>query len=236
MVLGSTADKKMRVFIEQPFPPYQIGDLWIKDEELYKCNTNKETGIFVASEWEKAVKYTDDTTANAVDGKLTTTIEKVNSVTDTANSSSKTIAIIQTDVKTLTDISGATTKHIEKMETSFKDFEDETKKVFTFTKKIEEDGVEKLNTKTGYTFDSDGLTIDKTGAETKSKFDETGMLITDNTGSSGEKLLFAGYDKEKGETVVETKNLTVEKYFCMGKNLRVEDYQEGTGFFYTGEG
>lgn len=231
----STADSKMKVFIEQPFPPYQIGDLWIKDEELYKCNTNKETGVFVASEWEKAVKYTDDATANAVNGKLTTTIEKVNSVTDTANSTSKMIGTIQTNIKTLTDNSGATSKQITEIKKSVETLQDNSKYAINIINKITEDGVTKLDTKTGYTFGEDGFKIDKTGAETKSKFDEAGMLITDNTGSSGERLLFAGYDKEKGETVVETKNLTVEKYFCMGKNLRVEDYQGGTGFFYTGE-
>ena len=38
----------------------------------YRCNTVRTSGSYTASDWEKASKYTDDTKANAVDGKVTT--------------------------------------------------------------------------------------------------------------------------------------------------------------------
>lgn len=231
----STADSKMKVFIEQPFPPYHIGDLWIKDEELYRCNTDKETGIFVSSEWEKAVKYTDDTKANAVNKELQSTITKLNSVESTADSASRTIGTLQTNIeKTIDTLKDDNNKKITEIEDSLKTTQ--TNSVFAIEKikKITEDGVTKLDTKTGYTFDEEGLKIEKTGAKTKTKFNEVGMEVTDNTGSSGKKLLFAGYDEEKGETVVESKNMTVEKYLSIGKNTRFEDYQGGTAAFYTG--
>lgn len=62
-----TADGKRRVFVEQPYPPYDIGDLWVQgtDGDLMVCTEQKgDSGIFVSSDWEKSTKYTDDTTAN----------------------------------------------------------------------------------------------------------------------------------------------------------------------------
>lgn len=62
-----TADNKRRNFVIQPFTPYEVGDLWVQGTsgDLMKCITTRLTGAFNAADWEKAVKYTDDTTANA---------------------------------------------------------------------------------------------------------------------------------------------------------------------------
>lgn len=59
-----TADGKRRVFVSQPTVPYDVGDLWLKDKELYSCKTARKSGSYTASEWEIATKYTDDTLAN----------------------------------------------------------------------------------------------------------------------------------------------------------------------------
>lgn len=67
-----TADSKRRVFVVEPIPPYDCGDLWIKDEELYRCQTTKsKTETFEENDWIIATKYTDDTKANQVGEKLT---------------------------------------------------------------------------------------------------------------------------------------------------------------------
>lgn len=99
---------------------------------------------------------------------------------------------------------------------------------------IQVNGASKVKTSTGYTFDSEGLTIEKTNAKTKSKLNEAGLEIKDATGSSEESLLFAGYDNQTGETIVKSKNMNVEKYLTIGKYSRIEDYEEGTGVFWLG--
>lgn len=67
-----TADSKRRIFVEKPSPPYDCGDLWIKEEELYRCQTTKsDTEIFEDNDWIIATKYTDDTVANQVGKNLT---------------------------------------------------------------------------------------------------------------------------------------------------------------------
>lgn len=67
-----TADSKRRVFVVEPTTPYDCGDLWIKDEELYRCQTTKSKDeIFEGNDWIIATKYTDDTKANQVGEDLT---------------------------------------------------------------------------------------------------------------------------------------------------------------------
>lgn len=67
-----TADSKRRVFVVQPTTPYDVGDLWIKDEELYRCQTTKASSeTFEENDWIIATKYTDDTKANQVGENLT---------------------------------------------------------------------------------------------------------------------------------------------------------------------
>lgn len=63
-----TADKKRRVFVSTPVPPYDIGDLWTQGSsgDLMRCQTAKTSGqSYAAGDWVKASKYTDDTKANA---------------------------------------------------------------------------------------------------------------------------------------------------------------------------
>lgn len=62
-----TADGKRRVFVNQPTPPYDVGDLWVNatygstySNDLLKCKTAKASGSFSIANWEKASKYTDD--------------------------------------------------------------------------------------------------------------------------------------------------------------------------------
>lgn len=108
----------------------------------------------------------------------------------------------------------------------------------TYTKteintKLTDGSVTKVLTTAG-TFDENGLTIEKTNAVSKGRFNEKGMTIIDATGSTDTELLFAGYDEEMGESVVRTKNTKVEKYLTIGANSRIEDYNGGTGVFHIG--
>lgn len=75
-----TADSKRRVFVEQPTPPYDSGDFWLKDKELYICQISKETGSFEENDFIIATKYTDDTYAKKVEQNLTIVSGKVTTI------------------------------------------------------------------------------------------------------------------------------------------------------------
>lgn len=57
-----TADHKRRVFVVQPEPPYDIGDLWSQgtNGDLMRCKVARASGSYSVDDWEKASKYTDD--------------------------------------------------------------------------------------------------------------------------------------------------------------------------------
>lgn len=61
------ADGKVRCFIAQPRPPYDIGDLWVGDStsDILRCKTARASGSFNANDWQKASKYTDDSNLNS---------------------------------------------------------------------------------------------------------------------------------------------------------------------------
>ena len=87
-----TADSKRRVFVIRPSPPYDVGDLWIKDEELYRCQTTRPEGeTFEDNDWIKATKYTDDTYAVQVGKDLTVLSGTVTEIKNGVDEISQTI-------------------------------------------------------------------------------------------------------------------------------------------------
>lgn len=55
-------DGKAQIFISQPVPPYNVGDLWFdsKTSDIMTCVKARTTGNFDSTDWEKRNKYTDD--------------------------------------------------------------------------------------------------------------------------------------------------------------------------------
>lgn len=76
-------DGKAQIFVSQPTTPYHVGDLWFNSatSDIMTCTTERLTGNYNASDWEKRNKYTDDTAANAAQSDVnglktrTTTLE-----------------------------------------------------------------------------------------------------------------------------------------------------------------
>lgn len=63
----STADSKCRVFLTQPTPPYDTGDMWNQGQngDILTCVVARADGAsYVETDWQKLNKYTDDETAN----------------------------------------------------------------------------------------------------------------------------------------------------------------------------
>ena len=65
-----TANGKRTVFVAEPKPPYQVGDLWVDGKELRRCVTAKTSGTYVATDWAIAVYY--DNTKTTIDGGIVT--------------------------------------------------------------------------------------------------------------------------------------------------------------------
>lgn len=89
--IKNLAQSKMKVFVNQPEPPYRVGDLWLNDKELMQCINSRLDGEFVSTDWEKATKYTDDTKVDEVVINLNETNKELESVKTTVIINSTTI-------------------------------------------------------------------------------------------------------------------------------------------------
>lgn len=65
-IVFDAIDGKAQVFISEPKPPYNVGDLWVQgpNGNIYRCKTARDSGNYNADDWELASKYTDDTNLN----------------------------------------------------------------------------------------------------------------------------------------------------------------------------
>ena len=91
---------------------------------------------------------------------------------------------------------------------------------------LEENGVSSVTTETGFTFNSEGLTIDKAGSQMKTTITDDGMTVY----RDDEAVLTAN------NVGVDATNLRATTYLIIGLNSRFEDYDGGsrTGCFWIG--
>lgn len=81
-------DGKSSIYVTQPKPPYNVGDAWFTGTDILTCVVDRDSGEFIASDWQKKDNYTDDSTVtdfieniydpkiediqNQIDGKIDT--------------------------------------------------------------------------------------------------------------------------------------------------------------------
>lgn len=114
---SSAVDSKIRLFMEQPVPPYDNGDLWLNNQEIYVCQISKDAGTtYEAKDFIIATKYTDDTVANQVGDNL----EVVRGTVTTIKESQDAFKIdIETQVKTINELQEETLESMERMSYTF---------------------------------------------------------------------------------------------------------------------
>ena len=87
-----------------------------------------------------------------------------------------------------------------------------------------DDGVSRVQTSTGYTFNDQGLKISKSGEEMENRLDNTGMYVMRN-----DQIILQANNKG-----VEAADITVRNYLIVGQYSRFEDYGSRTGCFWIG--
>ena len=91
-----------------------------------------------------------------------------------------------------------------------------------------QNGVNKVETTTGFKFDENGLNINKSGSPTDTQITENGMTV--NNTESGEAVLTAN------KNGVDAANLKATTYLIIGGRSRFENYGTNrTGCFWIGE-
>ena len=87
-----------------------------------------------------------------------------------------------------------------------------------------DNGATQVNTATGFTFNSDGLKVAKSGSEISTQITEDGMSVS----KDGEEVLTAN---NQGVKAID---LHATTYLIIGENSRLEDYGGRTGCFWIG--
>lgn len=112
-----TADSKRRVFVTQPIPPYDNGDLWFNNQEIYICQISKpETETYEENDFIIATKYTDDTLATQVGDNLEVVRGQVLTITEGVDAFK---IDIESQVKTINDLQEETIESLERMSYTF---------------------------------------------------------------------------------------------------------------------
>lgn len=248
-----TADRKKQIFVDTPYPPYQIGDLWLKDDKvIYRCRAEKESGSYDENDWKLATDFTNDDYAKnveeqlksyketvATDYVLKTTFEETNEGFAQAVESTTTkinemeISIDTTNQELNETLSKVVTKtEIEEVKKSVTQLQTdsytktEIKKIVSGTY-FDENGepvtVSSL-VSTSAKFDENGMHYEKSGAETSTTINEKGTTIKDTTGNVDSDLLYAGYvDEDKATKNPKYKDLRGQTVVYT-KNSIVDNY------------
>lgn len=211
---------------------------------------------------EKLLEVERKTDKNA--GKIEDTIKSVNGLEEknanftiemdkiSTSVSETTSKLTETDNK-ISDVNNklndyATVESVKTISNRVEENITATEKNTEIITKIEEDGVTKLDTKTGFTMDAAGFHVDKSGAPTSSIVDETGMEVVDKT--TNETIQFSGYVDDAmsnkvsmlndflNQTVSYSKSLLFSQ-FLRSNNFRIEEIEDethgkGLGIFYVG--
>ncbi len=242
---SDTQDGQRRIFTDTPVPPYDNGDLWLKDNEIHRCQIAKPEGeSYEENDFILAESYTEDTLTIKIGTELEVLKGTVLKVIESADQfkaevynrdreTSAAIELIEQMFSTLVvgedgrslmeqtedgwafNIQSIMEKVNEKAEETLDEVDDKMSA-----------GVDRVVTNTGVKLDADGLTIDRSDSEMSSNYSHDGMTISRN----GEKVLSAT------NTGVDAKNLHATTYLIIGKNSRFEDYQDQyTACFWIGD-
>lgn len=212
-----------------------------------KISIKQKEETTVKKESQKLVNRMVQSRIDQAEGKIEQLVEETTEQSQKLTKHEQTIDTITNTVsENTTDINNNYQEIINKLgnkaqkddvislENKIETIQTNTEYAIKISEDIQTNGVSQVKTETGYTFNENGLNIEKTNAKTKSTLNETGLEVKDSTGSQEETLLKAGYDEETGETIVKSKNMNVEKYLTVGKYSRIEDYEEGTAVFWLG--
>ncbi len=94
-----TANSKKRIFVVQPTPPYDEGDLWVQGEsgEILRCNVAKIEGQeYAETDWGKASKYTDDSSVIELANTVEKTYATKSSMTQLSDRIEQTVSAVET--------------------------------------------------------------------------------------------------------------------------------------------
>ena len=171
----NVANDKMQVFVTQPTPPYDVGDLWTDGDDIFVCKTAKTEGqSFSQDDWENATNYAE---------QIDTTNVKLNETVSNLDGTNSTIADLTTTLNNnyltteqINAIVEGQNSDIEAIEGNISQIITDAEGLALRVTTIETDGVSKVSN-TLIELGEDGIEISKSTDEFSSKFDNKGVTF-----------------------------------------------------------
>lgn len=171
----NVANDKMQVFVTQPTPPYEVGDLWTDGDDIFVCKTAKTEGqSFSQDDWENATNYAE---------QIDTTNVKLNETVSNLDGTNSTIADLTTTLNNnyltteqINAIVEGQNSDIEAIEGNISQIITDAEGLALRVTTIETDGVSKVSN-TLIELGEDGIEISKSTDEFSSKFDNKGVTF-----------------------------------------------------------
>ena len=184
----NVANDKMQVFVTQPTPPYEVGDLWTDGDDIFVCKTAKTEGqSFSQDDWENATNYAE---------QIDTTNVKLNETVSNLDGTNSTIADLTTTLNNdyltteqINAIVDGQNSDIEAIEGNISQIMTDAEGLALRVTTIETDGVSKVSN-TLIELGENGIEISKSTDEFSSRFDNKGVTFM----SYGN--IVATYDKD----------------------------------------
>lgn len=173
----------------------QIGSLTVKDEEILAQVSSLEQSTTTA--------------VNNLDSKVDSVVSENAALKLTSESIQASVAKLDSSVYTVMEQVNTKVTH-----------EDVTISI----EKALEQGIESVTTKTGFTFNEEGLHVSKSGSEMTTTVTEDGIRVLRNYS----EVLTAN------NTGVKAEDLHATTFLIIGDNSRFEDYGSRTGCFWIG--
>ena len=228
-----------------PFQMETIGHPWLKSNKPVII-TDMNGDNHISYPFNITIKYnghikTDikafmQTTVERVESYNTSYFKELRQIGITVDRQAGLINTINSLTKTNADnISTLTTEYAEVISDTYR--KEEIRRIVTG---VGVDGVKVTKVETNSaTFDENGMTYERLGAKTNTTINEVGVNVKD---SNGESIQFAGYVDDnntkysdyRGQTIVGTDNIIVNRYLDIGAHTRIQDYKNGTALYWKG--
>lgn len=157
--------------------------------------------------------------AQSLRGKVMELQLDVDGLTLSNRNAGRELAQLQMSVGGIQATVSSQLENISGMEQTLSQLRQEADQIQLSIRSVQTQGISRVQTQTGYTFDETGLTISKSGSSMENLLDDTGMYVR----CLGQTVLQANDD---GVMAVD---VTVGNYLVVGQHARLEDYSGADG-------
>ncbi len=249
---ADTSDNKRTLFYEEPTTPYEVGDIWLKDNLIMRCRCTRPEGDINLVDWIVQDEYTEDyvlAETRAILNEFKTTVETDYSTTvqleatkdsilsKVESETTKIEVKLNNDYYTkeeLDNMQSSNIQNITEVKNSVENLTNSTSHTISILEEKINNGVTELKTENNYTFNKNGLNISDSNAPVGNNVNAYGVEVKDKTSQNEATQFYGGYvyedllnrapklEKYLGQTVTYAKNFLFEQYFS-SEHWRIEE-------------